>query len=489
MEPAAPAGTERAGASRTVLAIVLGSLAVRAALLSVLPPVTDEAYYADWARHLAPGYYDHPPAIAWIAAAGLRAIGWTPLGLRAGPLLLQAATSLLGASLAGALGGAAAAVAAALLLQAAPVFSLGAALATPDAPLAFAWVATLWALERALRRGPGWFLAAGAFLGLAALSKLTAGLLGLAVFGGLLSTARGRRALATPWPWAGAAIALAVASPMIRWNAALGWPSLAYQAHHGLSGGGFSLARLAGSLGAQAGYVSPVLLLAAVPPAALALRAPDPARRAIALSALPVIAFFTLSAATTPGALPHWPAPGWLSASILLAAAGSRWLRAAAATGLAAIALALVLLGASAATPLPALGPGDDPRGWREAALAARAAAGGARLASAHWITHGQLGFWSGATPAYLGDRESAPDLYAEGPFRPGEPLLVVTVDRLGPQADALASWVGPLEPAGTFVARDRGVLIRTLRFWRAAAPAHPVPGTWAPAIDPIRPR
>ena len=332
---------------------------------------------------------------------------------------------------------------------------------TPDAPLAFAWVGTLWAAERACSRGPRWLLLAGAFLGLGLLSKLTAGLLGLGVLSGLVATPRGRALLATPWPWLGALLAAALAAPMLWWNAVHGWPSLAFQAEHGLSGAGFSPLRLAASLGAQAAYLSPVLLAAAVGPAWRALRG-GPADRVLAATALPVVAFFTAAAAFTPGALPHWPAPGWLSAVLLLSAAGSRWLRPALLTGAALSLLLLVAL----AVPLPR-GPLDELSGWREGVDAAQAVAQGRRLAATHWLALGQLGWASGASPAYLGARRSGPSYYEPDPVVARQPLLVVVVEGLGEDQAALEARLGPLSPAGQAEAWHHGRLLRRYRFYR----------------------
>jgi small neutral amino acid transporter SnatA (MarC family) len=78
----------------------------------------------------------------------------------------------------------------------------------------------------------------------------------------------------------------------------------------------------------------------------------------MAASALPVVLLFTAAAALTPGALPHWPAPGWLSATLLLAMAGHRWLPAAGWIGAAASASLVAAL----ALPLPA-SPLDELRG------------------------------------------------------------------------------------------------------------------------------
>ena len=444
------------------LAIVVAGAAARLAVAALVPITTDEAYYVDWSRHLALGYLDHPPAVAWLLAASLRLLGTSTLAARLPAILLQAGTTLLAADLARARGGERAAVAAALLLQAAPVFSLGATLITPDAPLAFGWTGTRWALDRAFRRDRRWFVIAGVFLGLAALSKLTAGLLGLAALAALVATEDGRRALASPWPWLGALVAVAIASPFLAWNASRGWPSIVFQAEHGLGGRGPSLARLAASIGAQAAYVSPLLLALAAAAGLTALRrGRDAAGAALAFSAMPVVAFFTVAAAFKP-ALPHWPAPGWLSASIILAIAGARLLRKAAAVGLACTVAVL------AAIPLP-VKPLDELKGWRAGAEAARAVAGDARLAAGHWMILGHLGWYDGRSPAYVGERASGPSFYDPHPLEAGSPLLVVTVDGLGPQREALEARMGPLAPAGEAVAREGGREIRRYRFWRWA--------------------
>jgi 4-amino-4-deoxy-L-arabinose transferase-like glycosyltransferase len=472
---------------RRLFLLVAGLTLARAVLAAAAPVTVDEAYYVQWALHPALGYLDHPPLVAWLTAAGLT-LGRSALAVRLPALVLQAVTTLLAADLARALAaarpggrdparaGERGAWAAALLLQAAPVFSLGGMLSTPDAPLALAWVGTLWALERALSRDRRWLLAAGLFLGVAGLSKLTAGPLGLAVLAALASTGAGRALLRTPWPWLGAAVAAAVAAPFLAWNATHGWASLAFQAGHGLSGGTFSAARLAASAGGQAAYVSPVLLVACLAPALAALRGPDPARRAVAASALPVVAFFTAAAAFTPGALPHWPAPGWLSAVVLLAVAGSRLTRPAVVSGAGLQLLALLL----ALAPVSlAHDPRDEVRGWREGAAAAEVAAAGRTLAATHWIALGQLGWFARTPVVYVGDRPCAASLYAPDPRGEGRPLLVVSVDGLGPDRAALERRMGAVEPAGSYAAREGGRVVRVYRFWRwgrgsAAAAAAP---------------
>jgi 4-amino-4-deoxy-L-arabinose transferase-like glycosyltransferase len=473
-EPVLAQARPTEGPDRTVLAIVLAGAAVRLALGAVVPITVDEAYYVDWARHLQLGYLDHPPLVAWLLAPSLALLGSSTFAVRLPAVLLQAGTTLFAASLARARGGRAAAVTLALLLQAVPIFSLGATLMTPDASLALAWAGALWSVERALRgdgspgTSPRWFLAGGAFLGLAALSKLHGGLLGVALLAALLVSARGRRALASPWPWAGVLVAALVASPMLWWNASHGWPSFVFQASHGARGREFSLGRLAGSLGGQAGYVSPLVLVLAAAAAWRALRRlEDPVTAVLALSSLPVVAFFTAAAAFTPGALPHWAAPGWLSACILLAIGGTRLLRPALGIGFGLSGLLLVLVLLVSVVPLPiSPNPIDELRGWSEGARAARVVAGDARLAADHWIVLGQLGFADGRSPAYVGERRSGPTFYDPAPLASGAPHLLVTVEGLDPTRAELEERLGPLTPAGGFEAKDGERVIRHYRFW-----------------------
>src|SRR5689334_662817 len=78
---------------REAVLITIAATLIRMLIAIVLPVFPDEAYYWDWSRNLAPGYFDHPPAIAWLIATGsalARLLGsegnWTP-SVRAFPVL------------------------------------------------------------------------------------------------------------------------------------------------------------------------------------------------------------------------------------------------------------------------------------------------------------------------------------------------------------------------------------------------------------------
>ncbi len=83
----------RAGASEYLIAIA-ALILLRFIAGAVLPLSADEAYYWLWSKHLAAGYYDHPPAIAFLIRAGTLIFGDTAFGVRVVPLLTSVAAKL-----------------------------------------------------------------------------------------------------------------------------------------------------------------------------------------------------------------------------------------------------------------------------------------------------------------------------------------------------------------------------------------------------------
>jgi 4-amino-4-deoxy-L-arabinose transferase-like glycosyltransferase len=66
------------GTVLTVLALLL----VRLVAAAYTPLTFDEAYYWMWSKHLAGGYYDHPPMVAVVIRLGTLIAGDTELGVR-----------------------------------------------------------------------------------------------------------------------------------------------------------------------------------------------------------------------------------------------------------------------------------------------------------------------------------------------------------------------------------------------------------------------
>jgi len=61
---------------------------VRLVAAVYVPLTFDEAYYWTWSKHLAGGYYDHPPMVAVVIRLGTLIAGDTPLGVRLVSILL-----------------------------------------------------------------------------------------------------------------------------------------------------------------------------------------------------------------------------------------------------------------------------------------------------------------------------------------------------------------------------------------------------------------
>ena len=191
----------------------------------------EEAYYWNYAQHLAPGYLDHPPMVAWLIWLGTWVFGHGEWGVRVGALGCSLLTSFFAHRLTAifsrdrrAAWGAAASV------QCLPYFFMTGWMMTPDAPLTACWAATLYFLARVFfaRDGRGW-LGAGAFLGLGMLSKYTIVLLGPATLLFMALDPDARTWFRRTAPYGAALLALLIFSPVVFWNEQHHWASFAYQ--------------------------------------------------------------------------------------------------------------------------------------------------------------------------------------------------------------------------------------------------------------------
>jgi 4-amino-4-deoxy-L-arabinose transferase-like glycosyltransferase len=211
--------------------IILGLIALRLIAAAVTPLTFDEAYYWTWSRHLAGGYYDHAPMVAWIIRAGTLIAGDTQIGVRLVSILLALPMSWAVYRAAELLfGGRRLAATAAVLLNTTMIVAVGTVIVTPDAPLMVASSFVLLALAQVAASGRGvWWLAVGVAVGLALLSKYTALLFGPAILIWLLAVPRLRRWLWSPWPYLGGIVTLIVFSPVILWNANHQWVSFIKQ--------------------------------------------------------------------------------------------------------------------------------------------------------------------------------------------------------------------------------------------------------------------
>lgn len=418
---------------------LLALTALRLLAAALVPLSPDEAYYWVWSRVPQAGYLDHPPMVALWVRAGTALLGETPLGIRLlGPLSVAAGSVLLahaGRDLFP--GRPEAGVWAAALLNATLLLGVGAVLITPDTPLIFFWVATLWVLARLHRSSLGgadsrsapmalsgpkhcfgreartrsgdgrWWLAVGAFAGCALLSKYTAVLLGVGIALWLILSKPARVWLWRWQVWASGALAALVSAPVVAWNAAHGWASFVKQggrAGAAGGGGGDALRWLGELVGGQIGLATPIVFALCVAGAGAALlawwRRGDSAAALLAALVLPGAALF-LWQATGSRVQGNWPAILYPAAA--LAAAGllggwwRRWRGPALALG-AALTAVVYVQAMAAPVPLPRR---NDPTlarlgGWEEFAAgveAARRAAGAAFVAAEEYGLAAELAF------------------------------------------------------------------------------------------------
>lgn len=269
---------------------------LHAVMAGLLPLSADEAYYWLWSRHLAAGYYDHPPAIAFLIRGGTLLFGDNEFGVRFGGILLSVLTSwfVWQAALA-ILGDRTRAALAALLFNLTLMIGVEMLAMTPDTPSIAATAAFLFCLARLQSSKNGsWWLWAGLAAGLGLLAKYSGFFVGAGGLVWLLSSPRARPWLATPWPWLGGVLALGVFLPNLWWQAQHHWMTFAFQFGR-VTSGHLSLRFLAELIGAQLGLATPFILVLACLGAWRA-RARDDARFLPLALMLPALIYFLIHA-------------------------------------------------------------------------------------------------------------------------------------------------------------------------------------------------
>jgi hypothetical protein len=307
---------------RHAVAVILGMTALRFAVAVLTPLHVDEAYYWTWSEHLAAGYYDHPPLVAYVIRLGTLIVGNTELGVRLISILLALPMSWAvyraGAIL---LDSVPAGVTAAIMLNATMMVSFGVTIVSPDAPLMLACSLVLLALAKVWQTGRGeWWLAAGAAAGLALLAKLNGFFVGLSILIWLIGTPNMRRWLWSPWPYAGGILAFALFAPTILWNMQHDWTSFTRQLSRAIVDG-FRPKFLLEFLGGQVLVATPIMF-GASGVWALLKGGIVPRAGSVLINAmiLPVVIYYTLHALHG-GVHPNWLAQIYPAFAIASAAA------------------------------------------------------------------------------------------------------------------------------------------------------------------------
>ena len=359
--------------------LVIGFTLLRLVLAASLPLLPQEAYYWSWSLHPALSYFDHPPLASagiWLttalfgstifgikSAAVLWSLGWNVLWAR---LILDmfasrrlAFWSVLALNLS-------------LLYE---VYGVG---PTPDGPLLFGWVGTIWSIWRLRASGHGrWWYAAGGFAGIALLGKYSAVLLLPIALLFVVVSPPCRHWLRKPQPYVALLLALAIFSPVVFWNAEHQWASFAFQGSHRVGQMAvFKPHFFFNLLGTQLLLVTPFLFVISIAALWHGVRrwgsADDRTRLLLISAAVPLLLFTAVSLRSHVKL--NWLATAWWPLIILAMQQGlqSGQPTRRMAMGLASSALIVVIAFAVAALPklpkLPLAGDLNSWIGWKETA-------------------------------------------------------------------------------------------------------------------------
>ncbi|GAB2796932.1 glycosyltransferase family 39 protein [Amycolatopsis magusensis] len=216
----------------SALLIAAGTLVLHGICATAYGYHRDEMYFLAESKRLDWAFASEPPFTPLLGRLSTTLFGDSLLGLRLWPALAGAAVVLLTTLIARDLGGGRRAqVVAGLAMGTATVLLSTFHLFGPSAFDQLAWAGCLWILLRLVRGAdPRWWLGFGLVAGLGFQNKQTLAMLGLALPVAVLLTRDRRWHAATPWPWLGALLALAIATPVLVWQAAHDWPMLAVSA-------------------------------------------------------------------------------------------------------------------------------------------------------------------------------------------------------------------------------------------------------------------
>jgi 4-amino-4-deoxy-L-arabinose transferase-like glycosyltransferase len=337
-------------AQRTVLIIAVLTL-LRFVAGALLPLSCDETYYWLWSKHLAWGYFDDPPMIAYAIRAGTAVFGDTPFGLRFVPLLLGLVASWsvwrAGAIL---LRDEAAALRACLLFNATIMVAVEAFAATPDAPMLAFSALFLFFLAKIAETGKGWWwLLVGATGGLGLMTKNTMFFAGFGALVWLVVSPPMRKQFLLPWPYLGAALAVVIFLPNILWNAHNHWAMYGLQVSR-MSADRWGVRHLFEFIGSMFGMATPFILILGLMGLVVATRARREPRLALLAALLwPSLLYFTWHSLQD-RVQANWPSYTFSTIAVLGALAWQQtdwrggWARLASISRTAAVPLALVLL-------------------------------------------------------------------------------------------------------------------------------------------------
>lgn len=193
----------------------------------------DEAYYWQWSQHLALGYFDHPPMVAYFIYLGTKFFGGSPLAVRASILLVNVIASVsLYIITTRTAKNKKAGLFSIILFNLLPIFALGQIMITPDIPqIMFISLAILLSYFLLDEQSDSLFLwiCLGITLGASLMSKYTSLIFIAVIYSNILFNKKYRYLLASYKPYLSVILMLLTFMPNLYWNLTHNWDSFLFQ--------------------------------------------------------------------------------------------------------------------------------------------------------------------------------------------------------------------------------------------------------------------
>jgi 4-amino-4-deoxy-L-arabinose transferase-like glycosyltransferase len=276
MEMTRPAAGARLSAGEWVLVVAIGYFVfLKLAVALFAAPVSDEAYYWMWGRHLSLSYFDHPPLGAWVQGLSHALFGTNHFALRLPTFLALGAVLAVFWAVAKRVGGEDSRgvfLRSTLVFVASPLFGIFGTVAIHDYLLVALVIGAGYFFTRYLTdieaSGDGrleHLFGAAVLLGLAGLTKYTAAFVAIAVAGTILTRPKLRPMLLRWEIYAAGLIALALQAPTIIWNFQHDFASINFQFGRRFSdaNGGLNIDRMQILISEVMALVSPIVIIPA----------------------------------------------------------------------------------------------------------------------------------------------------------------------------------------------------------------------------------
>lgn len=215
------------------LLFILAFTLLHAIPLNLINLGYDEAYYWQWSQHLAAGYFDHPPMVAYFIYISEKLFGSSPLAIRAPVLFANILVSIIMYTITARMSKShKAGLVAITLFNILPIFALGQIMITPDIPqLTFVSLAVLFSyfIFEEKKSSTLLWIALGLALGCSLMSKYTSIIFAGVIYANILFNQKYKYLLKSYKPYLSIIVGLIAFTPNLYWNYHNNWDSFVFQ--------------------------------------------------------------------------------------------------------------------------------------------------------------------------------------------------------------------------------------------------------------------